>query len=360
MKSLATDEIGLDAALAAAGVEAVETDLAELIVQLAGDTASHILVPAVHYSRGQVRDLFLRTIARGTRALRRPARARRGLRGCTCASASCAPAWASPAPTSASPRPAPSAWSRTRATAACAPRCRRCWSPSWASRRSSRSLEDLELLLRLLPRSATGERMSSYASLLTGVTRRRRAAGVPHRAARQRAPRRAAPTRWGRQALRCIRCSACLNVCPVYARVGGHAYGSIYPGPDRRDPDAAAVGDGGARLAAVRLSALRRLRRGLPGEDRHPVGAAAPAGAGRARAGARAGEGRVRRRGLAVRQPRRFAAAQRLGRVAERPLLRRGLVRRLPGPLARLDARARPAPGRARDVPRVVGRERRA
>ena len=65
MKSLATDEIGLDAALAAAGVEAVETDLAELIVQLAGDTASHILVPAVHYSRGQVRDLFLRTIARG-------------------------------------------------------------------------------------------------------------------------------------------------------------------------------------------------------------------------------------------------------------------------------------------------------
>ncbi len=65
MKSLATDEIGLDAALAAAGVEAVETDLAELIVQLAGDTASHILVPAIHYSRGQVRDLFLRTIARG-------------------------------------------------------------------------------------------------------------------------------------------------------------------------------------------------------------------------------------------------------------------------------------------------------
>ncbi len=79
MKSLATDEIGLDAALAAAGVEAVETDLAELIVQLAGDTASHILVPAVHYSRGQVRDLFQRTIARGRRALRRPERARRGL-----------------------------------------------------------------------------------------------------------------------------------------------------------------------------------------------------------------------------------------------------------------------------------------
>ena len=138
MKSLATDEIGLDAALAAAGVEAVETDLAELIVQLAGDTASHILVPAVHYSRGQVRDLFLRTIARGQRALRRPARARRGLPPLPARALPARRAWASPAPTSASPRPAPSAWSRTRATAACAPRCRRCWSPSWASRRSCR------------------------------------------------------------------------------------------------------------------------------------------------------------------------------------------------------------------------------
>ena len=47
----------------------------------------------------------------------------------------------------------------------------------------------------------------------------------------------------GRQALRCIRCCACLNVCPVYARIGGHAYGSVYPGPDRRDPHAAAAGD---------------------------------------------------------------------------------------------------------------------
>ena len=77
----------------------------------------------------------------------------------------------------------------------------------------------------------------------------------------------------GRQALRCIRCSACLNVCPVYERVGGHAYGSVYPGPigailnpllngrRRRRAD---------RLAAVRLLAVRRLLRGLPGADRHP------------------------------------------------------------------------------------------
>ena len=90
----------------------------------------------------------------------------------------------------------------------------------------------------------------------------------------------------GRQALRCIRCSACLNSCPVYERVGGHAYGSVYPGPigailnpllqrRRRRP--------AGRLAALRLLALRRVLRGLPGADRHPDGARRPARAGRRR-----------------------------------------------------------------------------
>ena len=93
MKSLATDEIRLDAALAEAGVEAVETDLAELIVQLAGDTASHILVPAVHLSRGQIRDIFARTIARaGATPQTTPTSSPRS-RGSTCASASCARGW---------------------------------------------------------------------------------------------------------------------------------------------------------------------------------------------------------------------------------------------------------------------------
>ena len=90
---------------------------------------------------------------------------------------------------------------------------------------------DLEVFLQLLPRSSTGERMNPYTSLWTGVRDGDGPARVPPRPARQRAHRRAAPTRSAAQALHCIRCSACLNVCPVYSRTGGHAYESVYPGP---------------------------------------------------------------------------------------------------------------------------------
>src|SRR5579863_3409538 len=65
VKSLTTDEIHLNEALAKAGIHAIETDLAELIIQLAGETSSHILVPAIHKNRSEIRDLFRRTIARG-------------------------------------------------------------------------------------------------------------------------------------------------------------------------------------------------------------------------------------------------------------------------------------------------------
>ena len=290
MKSLATDEIGLDAALAAAGVEAVETDLAELIVQLAGDTASHILVPAVHYSRGQVRDLFAahhrpraghlsddpHELAEVSRLYLRERFLRAGM-GVTGANVGVAE-------------------TGTVCVVENEGNGRMCTTlppvlvTVMGIEKVVPTLEDLGLLLRLLPRSATGERMSSYASLLTGVT----PGDGPqeyHIVLLDNGRRNALADPVGRQALRCIRCSACLNVCPVYTRVGGHAYGSIYPGADRRDPDAAAVGDGGARQAAVRVVAVRRLRRGLPGRHRHPRGAAVPAGAGRARAGARAREG---------------------------------------------------------------------
>ena len=87
---------------------------------------------------------------------------------------------------------------------------------------------DLEVFLQLLPRSSTGERMNPYTSMWTG--RDRRARTSTSCCSTTAAPRRS-PTRDGRAALRCIRCSACLNVCPVYERTGGHAYGSVYPGP---------------------------------------------------------------------------------------------------------------------------------
>jgi L-lactate dehydrogenase complex protein LldF len=89
---------------------------------------------------------------------------------------------------------------------------------------------DLGVMLQLLPRSATGERMNPYTSLWTGVS----SGDGPeefHVVLLDNGRTRVLADQVGRQALHCIRCSACLNVCPVYSRTGGHAYGSVYPGP---------------------------------------------------------------------------------------------------------------------------------
>ncbi len=89
---------------------------------------------------------------------------------------------------------------------------------------------DLEVFLRLLPRSSTGERMNPYTSTWTGVTPGDGPQEV-HVVLLDNGRTNVLADQVGRQALRCIRCSACLNVCPVYERTGGHAYGSVYPGP---------------------------------------------------------------------------------------------------------------------------------
>jgi L-lactate dehydrogenase complex protein LldF len=89
---------------------------------------------------------------------------------------------------------------------------------------------DLEVFLQLLPRSSTGERMNPYTSLWTGVTDGDGPQEL-HVVLLDNGRTRVLADEVGRQALHCIRCSACLNVCPVYSRTGGHAYGSVYPGP---------------------------------------------------------------------------------------------------------------------------------
>jgi L-lactate dehydrogenase complex protein LldF len=331
MKSLATDEIRLDAALADAGVAAVETDLAELIVQLAGDTASHIVVPAVHYSRGQIRDIFARTIARGREIGDDPnelaeisrlylrerfLRADMGVTGANVAVAETGTVCV-----------VENEGNGRMVTTL---------PPLLVSvigiEKVVPTLEDLGLLLRLLPRSATGERMSSYVSLLTGVT----PGDGPreyHVVLLDNGRRNALADPLGRQALRCIRCGACLNVCPVYARVGGHAYGSIYPGPIgailtpqlwgmekyAELPFASTLCGACAEVCPVGIDipeVLLSLRaRAVREQARAPERAAFGAAA------------------WAFGSPRRFAAAQKAGRAAELPLERGGLVRRLPPPL---------------------------
>ncbi len=127
------------------------------------------------------------------------------------------------------------------------------------------------MFLALLPRSSTAERMNPYTSIWTGVT----PGDGPqefHLVLLDNGRTASLADHDRRQALRCIRCSACLNVCPVYERAGGHAYGSPYPGPDRRDhvPAAARLSVAGGRVAALRLHPVRRLLRGVPGRDQHP------------------------------------------------------------------------------------------
>ena len=153
------------------------------------------------------------------------------------------------------------------------------------------SFRDLEVMLQLLPRSSTGERMNPYTSIWTGV----HPGDGPrafHLVLLDNGRTRALADEVGRDALRCIRCSACINVCPVYRQTGGHAYHTPYAGPIGAilQPQL----DGGTRrlgLAPVRLDPLRRLRGRLSGADRHPRAPRA-----RAREGRRCEAARGRRR----------------------------------------------------------------
>jgi iron-sulfur cluster protein len=233
VKSMTTDEIGLNAALAQASVRAIETDLAELIVQLADDRPSHILVPAIHRNREEIRALFARTIAVGAELSSEPAElaeaARAHLREAFLR-----------VPMAVSGANFGVAETGTVAVVESEGNGRFCTTlpdvlvtvmgiekvvPEW---------RDLEVFAQLLPRSSTAERLNPYTSVWSGAAARRFSEDGPrefHLVLLDNGRVQTLADEVGRQALRCIRCSACLNVCPVYARVGGHAYGSVYPGP---------------------------------------------------------------------------------------------------------------------------------
>jgi L-lactate dehydrogenase complex protein LldF len=346
VKSLATDEIGLNDALAAAGITAYETDLAELIVQLGRDRPSHILVPAIHRNRAEIREIFLRemgdvdpALTDQPAALAEAARlhlrrmflsAKVGISGANFAVAE----------------------TGTLCVFESEGNGRMCLTlpetlitvmgiekviPSW---------RDLAVFLQLLPRSSTGERMNPYTSMWTGVT----PGDGPqqfHLVLLDNGRTAALADETGREALHCIRCSACLNVCPVYERTGGHAYGSVYPGPIGAvlSPQLTGVEDNASlpyasslcgacyqacpvkidiptllvHLRARHVEEARRTHR-LPRAEAVTMAAAS----------------------WVMAEPRRYAAAQRAGRSG-RLLSRGGRISALPPPLS--------AWTRARDVP---------
>ncbi|WP_328980024.1 LutB/LldF family L-lactate oxidation iron-sulfur protein [Streptomyces canus] len=355
VKSMATQEIGLNEALADAGIRAYETDLAELIVQLGGDRPSHILVPAIHRGRSEIREIFHREMGE----------------------------WGRPAPEDLTDEPRDlaeaarlhlrekflrakvavsganfaAADTGTIAVVESEGNGRMCLTlpetliTVLGIEKVLPSFADLDVFLQLLPRSSTGERMNPYTSLWTGVTEGDGPQNF-HLVLLDNGRTATLADEVGRQALACIRCSACLNVCPVYERTGGHAYGSVYPGPIGAVLTPQLVGIENAAslpfastlcgacydacpvkinipevLVHLRAEAVEAKRRGrlLPTTEGLAMKAA----------------------GAVLGSPRRLAAVQRLAAVGARLVARDGRIGALPGPLARWSGtRDTPVPAR--------------
>jgi L-lactate dehydrogenase complex protein LldF len=228
VKTMTSDETRLNTALESAGITPYETDLADLIVQLGEDKPSHIVVPALHRNKAEIRQIFMKKMnldALGERPEDLTNAARKYLR---------------------------EKFLRVKvgisgANFAIAETGSVCVVESEGNGRMCVSLpqvlislvgiekiiptfRDLEIFLQLLPRSSTGERMNPYNSIWTGVA----AGDGPqeyHIVLLDNGRTNVLADPESRETLHCIRCGACLNTCPVYRQTGGHAYGSVYAGP---------------------------------------------------------------------------------------------------------------------------------
>lgn len=229
-KSMATEEIHLNPALEEAGIETVETDLGEWIIQLARETPSHIVVPAIHKSKKQIADLFVAKIGieptddvdKLTSAARRVLRQRfaeadAGISGVNFGVAETGTILileneGNIRLTTSLPKTHIAVMGIEKII------------PHFA---------DLDVFLKLLPRSGTGQQLTAYQSLITGTKKRPEDEGPEevHIILMDNGRSRMLAHPVTRQSLACIRCGACLNACPVYQQIGGHAYGSVYPGP---------------------------------------------------------------------------------------------------------------------------------
>jgi L-lactate dehydrogenase complex protein LldF len=334
IKTMTSEEIRLNEALETAGIRAYETDLAELIIQLGEDSPSHIVVPALHKNRQQVRDIFAREMhlpELGDKPQDLTEAARKFLR---------------------------EKFLRVKvgvsgANFLIADTGGVCIVESEGNGRMCLTLpetliavvgidkviprfQDLEVFLQLLPRSATGERMNPYNSIWTGV----HPGDGPkrfHIVLLDNARTEILEDAEARQTLHCIRCGACQNACPVYRQTGGHAYGSVYAGPigailtpqlqhmehAQSLPYASSLCGACYEVCPVKINIpevlihlrgriVRERQQGLSKLNPENIGMQAVASIFRSR--------------------RRFEAAQRLARVGQWPFLRHGeVIERLPG-----------------------------
>jgi L-lactate dehydrogenase complex protein LldF len=341
VKSIATDETKLNEYLERQGIEAFETDLAEFIIQLTGETSSHILVPAIHKNRSEIREVFMRKLgieelSDDPSDLTNVARlylrekflkAKVGISGANFAVAE----------------------TGTVCVVESEGNGRMCTTlppvlvtlmgiekiiPTW---------QDFEVFMQLLPRSSTAERMNPYTTFWTGVSE----GDGPqefHLVLMDNGRTEVLADEIGRQTLNCIRCSACLNVCPVYERTGGHAYNSVYPGPIGAilTPQLVGIGNPGSDslpYASTLCGACYEVcpvKINIPEVLIHLRGRVV-----RHKQDEKGLKGRLDPENIAMQamaktfsDPRLYEVAQKAARIGQWPLARSGAIHRLPGKLA--------------------------
>jgi L-lactate dehydrogenase complex protein LldF len=346
-KSMASEEIHLNEALEAHGFQVVETDLGEYIIQLAGETPSHIIAPSIHKTREQVSELFgkhlgmppTNDVAKMTQTARKALRQQflRADIGITGVNFGVADSGAVVVVENEG---------NARLTAS-APRIH---VAIMGIERVVARLSDLAVMLQVLARSATGQRLSVYTSILGGPVRDGETDGPEefHLVLLDNGRSRILGGAYA-EALLCIRCGACLNACPVYQNIGGHAYGGVYSGPIgailtpllqpdlpdvHRLPQASSLCGACQSACPVRIAIpdlLLRLR-----ADAVEAGTFDP------------GEDLAMQAWRTIMtNPALYAASSRIAALGTRLLRRKGKIRRLPPPLSAL-SKSRDFPAFAR------------